>query len=125
MSLVTTPEVRNSLKCTPFLGNTTGVPIWQQTGSGADLQGVVNGYRSFVTNQLPKNLGAGTNEHALLFGDFSQAILGLWDGVEVIVDPYTRAKFGEYVVVARQLYDIAVRQPKGFVKLTGILSTGL
>jgi HK97 family phage major capsid protein len=119
LAYIATPEARGMWKATPFLGNTAGTPIW--TGTDDPLAGRVNGHRAFVSNLLPKTLGGGTNEHGCVFGNWASLLLGYWDGLEIIVDPYTRAKEAEYVVVARAYYDCAVRQPGAFCKLTGVV----
>ncbi|HYD49546.1 MAG TPA: phage major capsid protein, partial [Terriglobales bacterium] len=115
-SLIATPEVRGMWKGTPWLGNSSGISIWQ----GAGENQTVNGYKAFVSNQVPKTLGAGTNEHGVVFGDFSQLMIGFWDALEIIVDPYTKAKEAIYEITARQYYDIGLRHPKAFCVQTGV-----
>jgi hypothetical protein len=110
---VTTPGIKGLLKTTPRLANTIALPIWGDDST-------MNGYPAVSSTNVPKALGVGTDEHALLFGDFSQVILGEWGALEIIVDPYTRADYGEYVVNAHLLADIAIRHIEAFNLMTGI-----
>ena len=54
----------------------------------------------------------------LVLGDFRHLLIGLWSGVDIIVDPYTRASYGDVVLTGLQDVDIAVRQASAFCKLT-------
>lgn len=113
LAYVGTPAIRGLLKQTPKMANTIAEPIWK-----GDMCDDFPGYAS--TN-LPTNLGAGSPpaDHAFLFGDWSQVVLGEWGAVEIIVDPYTAANKGEYVVNAHLLADIAIRHVEAFNLLTG------
>ena len=91
-------------------------PIWASNQRNPDgLEVGPLGYMAGVTNQVPKNLGAGTNLHAALFGDFSQLIIADYGASELIVDPYTQAGAGVYVVTERVLMDIEIRHISAFV----------
>jgi len=76
----------------------------------------MNGYMYETTNQIPGNLtkGTGTNLSAILFGNYADLIVGLWGGIDIIVDPYTLAKEGKIVITADQFFDVAVRRPQSF-----------
>ena len=66
----------------------------------------INGYPALVSNQLANN--------DVLFGDFSQLVLGTWSGVDLTVDPYAGATSGNVRVIALQDVDFAVKQPGAF-----------
>lgn len=51
----------------------------------------------------------------LIFGDWSQQILGLWSGLDLTVDTAALAASGGIVLRAFQDADFVVRQPKAFV----------
>lgn len=55
-------------------------------------QNEVDGLEALVSGYLPQN--------HLVLGDFTSIVLGLWSGVELVVDPYTRAKNGEVILTA-------------------------
>jgi HK97 family phage major capsid protein len=67
----------------------------------------VNGYGTIVSNQIQSN--------DAFFGDWPEALLGFWSGVDLVVDPYTRSSRGEVVYTAFQDTDFGVRRPEAFV----------
>lgn len=84
---VTTPAVKGYLK--QKTESTYGDAIW--------MDNEVNGYPAFGV--------PAANANKVYFGDFSRMAIGQWDGVEIIVDPYTKAKAGEIVLTAVALTD--------------------
>lgn len=69
-------------------------------------QGTINGYNAIVSNQAT----AGN----LYFGDFSSILVGLFGGLELVVDPYSNAPSGLIRITARQMMDVAVRHAQSF-----------
>ena len=45
-------------------------------------------------------------------------MIGLWSGLDIMVDPYTGSAAGTVRVVAMQDYDVAVRHPESICKLS-------
>jgi HK97 family phage major capsid protein/HK97 family phage prohead protease len=80
-------------------GSSTETFLWEGNG--------VNGYASDVTNQIE-------NGH-VFFGDFSELLIGMWGGLDIIVDPYTQSSRGRIVVNNFQDVDFEVRRPEAFV----------
>jgi HK97 family phage major capsid protein len=80
----------------------TDSPLWE--GSIAD--GRIAGFRAVSSSTMPAN--------NILFGDFSQVIIGEWGGLEVEVNPY--ANFAAGIIGVRAWYstDIGVRQAGAF-----------
>lgn len=66
----------------------------------------VNGYPVVVSNQLANK--------DIIFGNFSQMIMGMWSGLDLTVDPYFGSTSGTVRIVALQDVDVAVRQPGAF-----------
>lgn len=66
-----------------------------------------------TTNQMPVD--------TLLYGDFSQVMLGIWSEVDILVNPYAEPAYsrGGIQVRAMATCDIALRHPKAFVKAFG------
>jgi HK97 family phage major capsid protein/HK97 family phage prohead protease len=92
--------LRGYLKTTKKFGNSgADTTLWEPGNT-------LNGYRTEVSNQI----AAGD----IFFGDFSQAIIGLWGGLEITMDPYTHSDKGRLRLVAMQDVDFAVRQPVAF-----------
>ena len=58
----------------------------------------------------------------LLFGDFSQLMLCLWSGTDILVDQYSQCTKGALRVVALQDADFIVRQTAAFAKGTTLLA---
>jgi len=98
----------------PFLVNDNLLAI----GRGG-TPSIVNGYPIYVTNQVPSTLTKGSTSgtcSAILIGDYSQAMVGMWgNGLEITVgedqDDFSKALTSVRGIVA---YDVAVRDPKAF-----------
>lgn len=58
----------------------------------------------------------------LLLGDFSQLMLCLWSGTDIVVDQYSQCTKGALRIVALQDADFVVRQPAAFAKGTTLLA---
>jgi len=71
-----------------------------------DPDGTMNGYRTIVSNQATAGY--------LLFGNFSDCLIGMWGGLDLTVDPYTSSTTGTVRVVALQTVDVAVRHAVSF-----------
>jgi HK97 family phage major capsid protein len=99
MNYLTTPAVRGALKTTERASGTASF-IWENNTSP------VNGYGANVTNQISDN--------KVFFGDFSQLLVGMWDGLDVTVDPFTLAANGQIRIVMQNLVDIAIRHAESF-----------
>ena len=52
----------------------------------------------------------------VIFGDFSDYVIGQWGGIEVIVDPYTVAKEGKVRLVINGYFDAKPRRAASFQK---------
>ena len=76
------------------------------TGQFVFENGEINGYPAIVSNQLANN--------DVLFGDFSQFVIGMWSGLDLTVDPYANATSGSVRIIALQDVDFAVKQPTAF-----------
>jgi HK97 family phage major capsid protein len=84
MGYLTNTRVRGRLKKTQQFASTNGAAVW----AGSEL----NGYRAEVSNQVPSNLTKGSASgicSAILFGNWSDLLIGLWGGLDIMVDPYT------------------------------------
>jgi len=92
----------------------SGVMIWQEAPAGSPAQGKIAGYPAFMSTNVPSNLGAGLNRSALIFGDFSQVLIGQWGVLEILVDPYTGFTTGNVRIRALQDLDVGVRQAGAF-----------
>lgn len=117
MGYLTTNGIRGKLKKTPELGNTAALPVWR----GME----VNGYRAESTNQAPSNLTKGTAVgicHAIIFGVFSEVMVGEWGALELVVDPYRLKKQGMIEVTSFEMCDIAIRYEEAFAAIKDALT---
>ncbi len=114
MAYLTNPNVRGAAKTIEKASGTAQF-LWEGTGS-------MNGYKAAVTNQVPSNLtkGAGTNLSALILGVWDQLLIGVWGGLDILVNPYTGSKSGKLEITVFHDCDIAVRHPESFAMINDI-----
>jgi HK97 family phage major capsid protein len=117
MAYLTTPTVRGKGKKTAILANTSALPLW----TGNNETGEMNGYRAAATNQVKNNMGAGTNEHGLVFAVWEHLYLGEWGMMELITDPYAKKKQGLIEVTSFLMVDWVLRYAEAFCKATGLI----
>lgn len=80
-------------------------------------QNQINGYSFRVSNQIPSNLKKGDSDpiySAIIFGHFTDLMVGFWGGIDIIVDPYSKKREGVIEITADQFYDMAIRHPESF-----------
>jgi HK97 family phage major capsid protein len=97
---VTTPSVKAFLKKTAGLTNQDA--IWSDNE--------VNGYPAFSAPQV----NAGT----IYFGDWTKAVVGSFQGIQLIVDPYTDAKKGLINLTVIGMFDTGCANKRAFNILT-------
>ncbi len=118
LSYVTNPAVRGKLKRTFFNSTGSDTPLWSADGS-------LNGYPTAVTSQIPSNLTKGTSVgvcSAILFGNWADLLIGLWGGLDVLVDPYTGSQSGRIRIVSFQDCDLNIRHPQSFAMMNDALT---
>ena len=100
MAYVMNARMRGHMKTTPkFSGGADMGVLWENGGT-------VNGYRSEVTNQII----AGD----VVFGNYADAMIGMWGGLELNADPYTHSAKGRLRVTAFQDVDFVLRRVESF-----------
>ena len=84
------------------------------------MQGaLVNGYPTYFTNGCTKSAGVSGD---FFFGDFSKLYMGMFGGLDIMVDPYSVAVNGQTRLVLNQYMDWGVSDGAGFVKATSLLA---
>ncbi|NQU47024.1 MAG: phage major capsid protein [Planctomycetes bacterium] len=85
----------------------------------------VNGYEFVTSNQVPSTLtkGTGSNLSAAIFGNFADWVIGLWSGVDIIVDPYSQSRSGTVQVTAFQDADMGPRHEESFAAIVDAITT--
>lgn len=86
----------------------------------------INGYPVARSNQVPANLVKGTSEaihSALIFGNFSDLIIGMWGSLEILPNPYGAGyNSGAVDIRAMQTCDIALRRAVSFAAIKDIVA---
>jgi HK97 family phage major capsid protein/HK97 family phage prohead protease len=105
---VTTPAVAGLLMVRPELPTTGTERLWK----GNIWDGSLFNLPAMTSNQMAAA--------SMLFGDFSEAIIGEWGVLEVDVNPFANFQAGIIGVRAIYTVDIAVRRPFAFSLATSI-----
>ncbi len=119
LGYVTNAKVRGKLKAVEKATN-TGMFVFTEG------QFPMNGYASTITNQVSSGLTKGTSSgvcSAIFFGNWRDLLIGMWSGLDLLVDPYTGSTAGTVRVVALQDVDVAVRHPESFAAMLDALTT--
>ena len=108
---LTSPNVVAKLRNTVKVGSTDSRMIMEEPGNLA-------GYALRQSTHVPDNLakGTGTDLSALIFGNWSDLIIGYWSAVDILVNPYHSDVYakGGVLINALQDCDVAVRHPESF-----------
>jgi HK97 family phage major capsid protein len=118
LAYVTNAKVRGKLKTTEKASSTAQF-VW------ADGATPLNGYNAVVTNQVSSALTKGSSSgvcSAIFYGNWMDLLIGMWGGLDLLVDPYTASTTGTVRVVALQDTDIAVRHPESFAAMLDALT---
>jgi len=73
-----------------------------------------------ISNNVPNNLGVGTDKTAIIYGNFSSLHVGMWGGVELIRDTATKVATGGVVLRVFQDLDCVVGQAANFSAITDL-----
>lgn len=96
------PSMRGSLRVTEKFSG-TGEMVW---GSHVKSKDLLNEYKTGVTSQVTSG--------DIFFGNWADLLIGLWGGLEILVNPYKYSKSGSVEISALQSVDIAARHPESF-----------
>jgi hypothetical protein len=61
--------------------------------------------------------GSSSDCSAIIFGDFSELLVGQWGGIDMIVDPITKMEQSLTRVYVETFWDIAVRHAASFAAI--------
>lgn len=86
--------------------------------------GVANGYPVEMSNLVPSNLtkGTGTGLSAAIFGNWEDLFVGQWGGLDIVVDPYSLAEYGDIRLVLNAYNDVIVAEPASFAAIKDIIA---
>ena len=91
---------------------TTGY-IWETDNTMA-------GYGAYASTSVPGNLTKGSSSgicHAVVFGNWSDLLIGKWGGTFILVDPYTQATTSQVRIHCELQMDVAVRRASSFAAI--------
>jgi len=117
LAYLTNPKVVGDMRQTP-----------RQT-SGVEGNFILNdtnrvlGYDVASSTLVPSDLTKGTTSNscsAVIFGNFSDLMIGMFGGLDVLVDPYTGSDKGATRIAMYQDVDVAVRHAESFAAIKDV-----
>jgi HK97 family phage major capsid protein len=117
LGYLTNTKVRGKLKTTSKVSGQNGF-VWEDDNT-------MNGYRTGVTNLVPSNLTKGDavgTASAIIFGNFNDLIIGQWGPIEIMANPYTKAKSGVTELILNVYVDTLVQRAKSFAAMKDALT---
>ena len=124
LAMETEVDASNSLKNGTYITNGKGRSTLKNTVKVANSPGYLlegkemNGYPVLVTNNVAKNLQFGLDEQGLIFGDFSNLVIGFWGAIDIIVDPYSEAAKDDLILTVLAYVDAKARIGSAFKTAT-------
>ncbi len=119
LAFLSNPKVKAKLLATAKFPNSDSA-ILTTSGSGLSIAGHTAAFTSLVPSNF--TLGSGTDLSALIFGAWSELLIGQWGGIDVIVDDKTESDRGNIRITAHSEWDIALRNAQSFAAITDILA---
>ena len=98
-------------------GYSKSVPRFANASVAIQEGNSINGYPVAMSNTVPSGLTKGTSTElcaASIFANWEELLIGMWGGLDIIVDEYTLAKSGQVQVTQNMFADVGVRYPKAF-----------
>jgi HK97 family phage major capsid protein len=113
-------ELDNVTGTTSFLTNPTVAAVARKlkdgNGQSIPMLKTFHDERVEITTQVPTNIGAGSNKSALIYGMWSELVIGYWSGIDLLVNPYADsvASKGASLIHAYLDADVVVRHNEAF-----------
>lgn len=117
LSYLTNPKVVAAMRTTP------------RQASGVEGNFILNdsntllGYGVAASTLVPSDLTKGTSSgvcSAMIFGNFADLMIGMFGGLDVLVDPYSGSSTGATRISMFQDVDVAVRHAESFAAILDI-----
>lgn len=100
LAYITHPTLKSTLKTTQ-----------KASGTGFIMENEnVNGYPVFVTAAMP----ASGNAKAIIFGDWSNLVIGQWGNTDITIDPYSQSISGKVRLVVNTYWNWTKLQTESF-----------
>lgn len=123
LAYLTNAKVRGKLRKTQEFSSTNGKAVW--TSGRERGVGDVLGYDAHVSNTLPSNLTKGTSNgvcSAITYGNWADLVIGMWGGLDIMLDPYSLSTTGAKRVIALQDCDVNARHVASFAAMKDALT---
>jgi HK97 family phage major capsid protein len=117
LSYLTNPKVIAAMRTRPR--QTSGIEGNFILGDGNSLMG----YPVVSTTSVPSDLTKGTSTgvcSAVIFGNFNDLLIGMWGGLDILVDPYSGSAAGTTRIACFQDIDIKVRHAESFAAIKDV-----
>ena len=116
LAYLTNSKVRGKLLTTEKASNTAQM-VWGDNNT-------LRGYNAAVSNQVSSTLTKGNQSlsSAIIFGNWSDLLIGMWGGLDIAIDTSTGSASGTVRVVALQDVDVAVRHAQSFAAMKDALT---
>jgi HK97 family phage major capsid protein len=111
LAYMTSPLMRGELKQILRVASTDSRMLW------ADGNFPLNGYKTFITNQVSDTLTKGTSTakcSAIFYGNWADILIGMWGSLDLLVNPFILDTTGQIRLTAFQDVDVAVRHAESF-----------
>lgn len=118
LAYITNAKVKAKLKTTPKESGQALYILGERAGE-------VNGHPIYFSNLVPSNLTKGDSSgicSAIIFGNFADLIIGQWGGMEVLTNPYTKAKTAQTELIINTFNDVLVTRPSSFAAMKDALT---
>ena len=112
LAWIVSPRIRRHGRETAELGSGTARPIWRM--------GRMLDYEAYVTTQVITYAtdGSISDQDTGFFANWEEMMAGMWGGIDVLVNPYSKDKEGIVRITTGQMCDIAPRHDESFCKLS-------
>ena len=109
---IVSPRIRRYGRETAELGAGTARPIWRM--------GRMIDYEAYVTTQVITYAtdGSISDQETGFLANWQEMMAGMWGGIDVLVNPYSKDKEGIVRITTGQMCDIAPRHDESFCKIT-------
>jgi HK97 family phage major capsid protein len=120
-AFLTNPKAVKKMRSTAKVASTDSVMIMESPN-------MLAGYPLASTNNVPSTLvegDSGATLSALIFGDFSDLLLGYWSELDILVNPYESTAYtkGNVMVRGMATCDVKLRHPQSFAAIQDMITT--
>ena len=112
LAWIVSPRIRRLARSKAELGAGTAQPMWRM--------GRMLDYEAYVTTQLIQYAADGSisDQTTGFFANWEEMMCGMWGGIDVLVNPYSKDKEGIVRITTGQMCDVAARHDESFCKLS-------